>query len=141
MGFTGWAKASSICVILIGIGHLATYIGISADSGQEPEIVELMRAVEVTIVTPKTLYDFHQGFSFCMGVLLLGLGVQQWLAARQENTPVFLSGVVVSVVVAILSAIYFHLIAISFMVLASVFGFIALGQPRNVGARKKATAV
>jgi len=78
-------KLGSWAFIIVGIGHIAAHLA-APNTPQRNEIVGAMRGFVIDMPgRTGTLYEYHQGFSLMMGILLAAYGIRTLLALRAKH--------------------------------------------------------
>lgn len=124
--------AGSAALVLVGAGHLATSLLVPKTDAQLA-MVQTMKGFAIEMPgTLTNLYQFHQGFSIMMGVLLISYGAVTMLfvkAASMEaalRTPVLGFNILVSLTALLLSISFFFVVPIALTGMAFVCYTLAL---------------
>ncbi len=118
--------AGSLALVLVGAGHLATSLLMPRTAAQEAMIATMKGFAIEMPGTLSDLYQFHQGFSIMMGVLLISYGAVTMLfvkAASMEaalRTPVLGFNILVALTALLLSISFFFVVPIALTGLAFV---------------------
>jgi hypothetical protein len=113
-------KIGAWSFIITGLGHLSVF----ALMPKNPELVTLFESIKMNFLGERTALDYHNGFSYAMGILLLGFGFQvlfneHFNASKSAQIVAFSIALCIFVV----AATHFHYVAIALMALATiVFG-------------------
>ena len=98
--------------VLLGMGHLVTYLFLPKTPEQE-KMMQVMKDFVISMPGPdSTLLLFHEGFSLMMGLLLIGYGTANVLFAADSfdslrSKHISMLNVLVSLLAVVLSAVYF----------------------------------
>lgn len=119
--------------MIVGAGHLLTH-ALAPSTPERQAIVQAMKGYAVRLPgRAGTLFEYHEGFSLTMGVLLIAFGALSLIVLRQSAArPAELRGTlllqtVVAGICAALSARYFFAVPLFLTTLAALaFGLAAL---------------
>lgn len=109
------SRQTGICVLITGIGHTLTHLIMNLIHEPDKELEALMINTKVSLITERSVLDYHHGFSLAMGILLIGLGVQILLSGYSNCKKELILHLSIVGLMAITSIIYFHPLAIAFM--------------------------
>jgi hypothetical protein len=114
----------SAALVLVGAGHLATSLLVPKTAAQQA-MVAAMKGFAIEMPGTLTdLYQFHQGFSIMMGVLLISYGAVTMLFVKAASieaalrTPVLGFNILVSLTALLLSVSFFFVVPIALTGLA-----------------------
>lgn len=105
-------KISGGLTLICGIGHTLTHIIMATTPSPSPDLMSLMQSTKVRILIERSVFDYHQGFSLAMGIMLIGLGLQIIIGSNKKGIKLNL---VMVGLIALISIVYFHPIAIGLM--------------------------
>jgi hypothetical protein len=114
----------SAALILVGAGHLATSLFMPTTPSQQAMIAAMQGFSIEMPGTVSNLYQFHQGFSIMMGVLLISYGAVTMLFSRAASmeaalrAPVLGCNIVVTLAALMLSIRFFFVVPIALTGLA-----------------------
>ncbi len=113
-------KLGAVACILLGAMHLLSQLlrGNDLDPQLASTLAE-MKATEIHVMGKHTLLQFYNGFSLTMGFLLVAFGLQAWMIDNPGKR-VILTNVFASVIIFVLTLIYFHVLASAFMLIAAI---------------------
>ena len=119
--------------VLLGMGHLATYLFLPKTPEQE-KMMQVMKDFVISMPGPdSTLLLFHEGFSLMMGLLLICYGTVNilFLAADSfdflRSKHIAMLNVLVSLLAVVLSVIYFFIVPVVFTTISLIAFGLALG--------------
>ena len=119
--------------VLLGIGHLITYLFLPKTPEQE-KMIQVMKDFVISMPGPdSTLFLFHEGFSLMMGLLLICYGTVNILFFAVDSfdflrsKPIAMLNVLVSLLAVVLSVIYFFIVPIVFTAISLIAFGLALG--------------
>ena len=111
--------AGSAALVLVGAGHLATSLLMPKTPAQETMVATMKGFVIDMPGTVTNLYQFHQGFSIMMGVLLISYGALAMLFVKAASieaalrTPVLGFNMLVALASLLLSIAFFFVVPIA----------------------------
>ena len=113
--------SAGLTLALLGMLHLATDIS-ARSQGDMPAIFQDMAATKIRMLGTYSLLQFYTGFSVIMGVMLVLYGLNVWLTARGSFSAIpknmFAFNVIASLILFVLTVIYFHPLAYGFCLAA-----------------------
>ena len=119
--------------VLLGMGHLVTYLFLPKTPEQE-KMMQVMKDFVISMPGPdSTLLLFHEGFSLMMGLLLICYGTVNilFLAADSfdflRSKHIAMLNVLVSLLAVVLSVIYFFIVPVVFTTISLIAFGLALG--------------
>ena len=119
--------------VLLGMGHLVTYLFLPKTPEQE-KMIQVMKDFVISMPGPdSTFFLFHEGFSLMMGLLLICYGTVNilFLAADSfdflRSKHIAMLNVLVSLLAVVLSVIYFFIVPIVFTTISLIAFGMALG--------------
>ncbi len=123
-------KAGAIAYMLLGFMHLVSQM--QKDGLSENVLQTLMRMKNTTFhfMGQHDLMQFYTGFSITMGFMLFAFGLQTFLI-NKPSRQIIVADILISLVVLILSIIYFHPLAYSFIAFSLLCFVICLLKPVN----------
>lgn len=117
-------KIASVLFIALGILHIIAHLmGTLNPDKSVLDIFNQMADYKIQLFGEHNLLKFHTGFSFMMGFLLSAFGFQNLMVANSINKKSLISILIITVIALVLSIVYFHLLATTF-VFISLVGYI-----------------
>ncbi|QNA87331.1 hypothetical protein G4G28_00535 [Massilia sp. Dwa41.01b] len=134
--------SGSAALVLVGAGHLATALLAPVTPAQQA-MIDSMKGFAIAMPgTVANLYQFHQGFSIMMGVLLMSYGAVTMLFVKAASmaaalrTPVLGFNILVALVSLLLSIQFFFVVPVALTGLAcacyALAWLLGLGAPKVV---------
>lgn len=123
-------KIGAVAYMLLGVMHL---ISQSSKDGLRENVLQsfvVMRAATFDFMGQHDLMQFYTGFSITMGFMLFAFGLQAF-AIKQPAKSVAVANMLVSLVAAVLSVVYFHPLAWLFLFFAALCFAISLSNMKN----------
>jgi hypothetical protein len=112
---------AGLTLATLGMLHLASDI-LARSQGDMPAIFQDMAAYKIQMLGTYSLLQFYTGFSVIMGVMLVLYGLNVWLTARGSFSAIpknmFAFNVIASLILFVLTAVYFHPLAYGFCLAA-----------------------
>ena len=109
-------KIGSIAFVILGALHLAAHFAGSQNPNADTQaVLNQMQALKIDLFGQHDLLKFHNGFSIMMGVLLAVFGLQNFIIADAATKNYQLSSILISIVLLLLSILYFHILATAFI--------------------------
>ena len=110
-------KFGSITLMIIGLGHSSLHFVVKGKNQSAGAVIAQMKQLTINIggFGNRSLYEFHEGFSLTMGVLLFFFGLQSYFVSKNlnhysNNRAIFWIPVVATVALLFLSLRYFIII-------------------------------
>lgn len=127
-------KFGSLAFVLLGFGHLVTYL-VSPRISEQLDVLHVMQSFKIYLAgTESNLMLLHEGFSLMMGVLLIGYGVLNFELIRRfpelilSSYFLILLNVFVSLLSLFISIKYFFLVPILFTSISFICFCIVIGR-------------
>ena len=111
-------KIAGISTLVCGTLHTTAHIVMSSLPSPNPEIQLAMESVKINLINEKTLFDYHNGMSLAMGILVIGLAFQIFL--MQTKLQLILN-LTCAGIVSVIAIVYFHPIAMGLMIISTLF--------------------
>lgn len=105
--------------MLLGAMHLCAQISGGSYGENVLRAFATMRAAKFDFMGAHDLMQFYTGFSVTMGFMLFAFGLQAMLIRRPTRT-VAITNAVMSLVAAVLAIVYFHPLAWTLLLLATL---------------------
>ncbi|RAP32630.1 hypothetical protein DID75_04530 [Candidatus Marinamargulisbacteria bacterium SCGC AG-410-N11] len=86
------------------------------------QAILLMQEIIPDVPTSNTLWDFHLGFSFLMGWLIIGFGLNSLLqiSILQKQPSLAILNITIASLICLYSIVYFFILPVLFSVIASI---------------------
>jgi hypothetical protein len=121
----------SIAFIVLGMLHIS--VQILGNFSQSASTIAMRHAMEmhkINLIGEHNLLQFYLGFSFMMGFLLSVFGIQNLFLSNVLNKKICIVTIVFTSIILLLSIVYFHLLATSFILFSLVCYIISLQKIR-----------
>ncbi len=124
-------KLGSILYMVLGTLHtLSHLLNGASDDSQLTDTLAKMEAASFQFMGEHTLMQFYNGFSLTMGFLLFAFGLQAYMI-NQPDKRIIVTDILISMVILLLTVIYFHLLASAFAAAATICFTISLFGQRT----------
>ncbi|AJW65118.1 hypothetical protein VO54_03692 [Elizabethkingia miricola] len=132
MGKRNYFKIGASAYMLLGALHLFYQFSKQKPTTNLMLTYTKMKETSFDFMGEHTLMQFYTGFSIMMGLMLFAFGFQAFMI-KQPNRSVVIVNILISLTASILAVIYFHPLAYSFLLCASLCFILCL---INSGNRK-----
>ncbi|MDR2914636.1 MAG: hypothetical protein LBV74_07380 [Tannerella sp.] len=114
-----WFKAGAMAYMLLGALHLVSQTSKSGLSENVLQTFAEMKATTFNFMGQHDLMQFYTGFSITMGFMLFAFGLQAFLI-KYPTLSVYIANAIVSIIASVLAILYFHPLAWSFLLFATL---------------------